>query len=66
MIGQTDDREKLLSAKEILFRRGGADHAESLAEDYLKKALDSLEKIPDSPRKDLLRDWCAAMVRRDR
>ena len=65
-VGKTADREKLLAAKKILVDRGGVDYAERLADSYLARAEGSLARLPASRQKDLLGEWRAAMVRRDR
>lgn len=66
VIGVSENKEELAEARRILIDRGGAAYAEHLAEEYLSRAEKALSLLPDSTQKDLLGNWCAAMVRRDR
>ncbi len=52
-------------ARELLVRLGGVEHTIELAEKHVKKAVGSLETLPDSEHKRLLLAWANFMVKRD-
>lgn len=52
-------------ASELLVTCGGIDHARATAERYVNEALHSLEALPESEYKALLKTWAAYILRRE-
>ena len=64
-VGQNADDDSVEKARRILLDRGGVEESRRLAEEYVKRADDSLAVLPPSSRRALLEAWRDAMVDRD-
>lgn len=65
-VGREADSDAVEKARRILLDRGGVEESRRLADEYVRKADESLAALPASPRRDLLEMWRDAMVDREK
>jgi len=62
---QSACEDDILKVRSIFVNTGAVDEAKALAELYIKRALDSLEEIPDSVYRNILKQWAYFMSERN-
>lgn len=62
----TDSQEMISEAIEIMKRNGSLEYAKEKAEEFTKKAVDCLEKLPESEEKESLYELAEYMLKRKR